>query len=180
MGRKYLNRRPTGLAIRGEPLLGVARGLLQERPLQFQHRNVRVKSWPNPCPTLGQLLASRILYKLLLGVQQYEITQARLCTQRCSKVGQLLVNSSPTPDPMGSCRGLTCSSPLATPDACRSPFTKMTEITKTTETTKMTKTTQTATNKELSAGFAEITETTTMTKTKQIQGANHGFPKPPV
>ena len=34
-----------------------------------------------------------------------------------------------------------------------------------------------ATNKELSAGFAEITE---MTKTTRIQGANHGFPKPRV
>ena len=28
-----------------EVCLGVARGLLQERPLQFQHGNVRVKSW---------------------------------------------------------------------------------------------------------------------------------------
>ena len=37
--------------------------------------------------------------------------------------------------------------------------------------------TQTATNKELSAGFAEIMETTEMTKTTGIQGANHGFPK---
>ena len=26
--------------------MGVGRGLLQERPLQFQHGNVRVKSWP--------------------------------------------------------------------------------------------------------------------------------------
>ena len=40
----------------------------------------------------------------------------RFCTQSCSKVGQLLFNSSPTPHPMGSCRGLPCSSPLATPD----------------------------------------------------------------
>ena len=46
--------------------------------------------------------------------------QARFCTQSCSKVGQLLVNSLPTPHPMGSCRGLPCSSPLATPDEC--PF----------------------------------------------------------
>ena len=56
-------------------------------------------------------------------------------------------------------------------------FTKTTEIT---ETTKTTKTAQTATNKELSAGFAEITETTKMAKTTEIQGANHGFPKPRV
>ena len=70
----------------------------------------------NPCPTLGQLLASRILYALLVGEKQYEIAQARFCTRSCSKVGQLLVNSSPTPHPMGSCRGLPCSSPLATPE----------------------------------------------------------------
>ena len=48
---------------------------------------------------------------------------------------------------------------------------------KTTAKTKMTKTTQTATNKELSAGLAEITETTEMTKTTGIRGAKHGFPK---
>ena len=34
--------------------MGVARGLLQERPLQFQHGNLRVKVG-SPCPTLGQL-----------------------------------------------------------------------------------------------------------------------------
>ena len=55
----------------------------------------------NPCPILGQLLASQILYKLLVGEnigrrKQYEIAQARFCTQSCSKVGQLLVNSLPT------------------------------------------------------------------------------------
>ena len=46
--------------------------------------------------------------------------------------------------------------------------------------TKTTKTTPTATNKELSAGFAEITETTELTKTTGIQGANRRFPKPRV
>ena len=70
----------------------------------------------NRCPTLGQLLASRILYALLGGEKQYEIAQARFCTQSCSNVGQLLVNSLPTPHPMGSCKGLPCNSPLATPD----------------------------------------------------------------
>ena len=59
----------------------------------------------NPCPTLGQLLASRILYALLVGETQYEIARARFCTQSCSKVGQILVNSSPTPHPLGSCIG---------------------------------------------------------------------------
>ena len=50
--------------------------------------------------------------------------QARFCTQSCSKVGQLLVNSLPTSHPMGSCRGLPCSSPLATPErfATRCPL----------------------------------------------------------
>ena len=46
------------------------------------------------------------------------------------------------------------------------------------ETTKTAKTAQTATNKELSAGFAEITETTDMMKTTGIRRANHGYPKP--
>ena len=69
----------------------------------------------HPYPTLGQLPTSRILYGLLVGEKQYEIARARFCTQSRSKVVQLLVNSSPTPHPMGSCRGLPCSSPLATP-----------------------------------------------------------------
>ena len=43
--------------------------------------------------------------------KQYEIAQTRFCTQSCSKVGQLLVNSSSTPRPMASCRGLPCNSP---------------------------------------------------------------------
>ena len=47
-----------------------------------------------------------------------------------------------------------------------------------TKTMKMMKTTQAARNKELSAGFAEIIKTTEMTKSTEIQGANHGFPKP--
>ena len=77
----------------------------------------------NRCPTLGQLLASRILYALLVGEKQYKIAKARFCTQSCSKVGQLLVNSSPTPHLMGSCRGLPCSSPLATPEVGGAPST---------------------------------------------------------
>ena len=59
----------------------------------------------NPCPIA-----------LLVAEKQHEIPRARLCTQSCSKVSQLLVNSSPTPHPMGSCRGLRCSCPLAAPD----------------------------------------------------------------
>ena len=70
----------------------------------------------SPCPSLGQLLASRILYALLVGEKQRELAKARFCAQSCSKVGQLLVNSLPTPHPMGNCKGLPCSGPLATPD----------------------------------------------------------------
>ena len=71
----------------------------------------------NPYPTLGQHLASRILYALLVAERQHEIATARFCTQSCSQVGQLLVNSSPTPHPTRSCKGLPCNSPLATPDS---------------------------------------------------------------
>ena len=51
-----------------------------------------------------------------IGEKQYEIARARFCTQSCLEVGQLLVNSSQTPHPMGSCTGLLCNSPLATPE----------------------------------------------------------------
>ena len=37
----------------------------------------------NPCLTLGQLLASRILYALLVGERQHEIARPRFCTQSC-------------------------------------------------------------------------------------------------
>ena len=73
----------------------------------------------NPCRTLGQLLASRILYALLVGEKQHEIARETFCTKSCSEVGQLLANSSPTPHRMGSCRALPCGSPLATPDSKR-------------------------------------------------------------
>ena len=90
--------------------------LPRERPLQFEHGNFSVSTVGNPCATVGQLPARRILYALLVGEKQYEIATARFCTQSCLKVSQLLVNSSATPHPMGSCRGLPCSSPLATPE----------------------------------------------------------------
>ena len=96
-------------------MLGVARGLLQERPLQF-NTEMFVSKVGNPCPRLGQLLACRILYALLAGEKQYEIAKARFCSQSCSKVCQLLANSSTTPHPKGSCRHPPCSSPVATPD----------------------------------------------------------------
>ena len=80
------------------PRLGVARGPLQERPLQFRHGNVRVKSWQpmsNSWSTSGQpdfvrALArrktvrnhpSKILYTELL--------------KSSPTLGQLLANSPP-------------------------------------------------------------------------------------
>ena len=90
--------------------LGVSTGLLQERLLQFQHENVPVKSWLNSWSTSSQPDFVCALDK----EKQYEIARARLCTQSCSKVGQL-VNSAPTPRPLRTCRGLPCSSPLSTP-----------------------------------------------------------------
>ena len=76
--------------------LGVASGLLQERPVPFQHGNIGVKSWqPMSTSWSTQLLASRILYALLVGEKQREIGRARLWTQSCSKVGQLLLRSLP-------------------------------------------------------------------------------------
>ena len=59
----------------------------------------------------------RTLGLLLAGEKQHEIVKARFCTQSCSKVGQILVSSSPTPHPMRSCRGLPYNSPLATADS---------------------------------------------------------------
>ena len=69
-------------------LLGVAKGLLQERPLQLQHGDVHVKVG-NPCPTLGQLLANRILYALLVREKQHEIAGQDFV----HRVAQKLVNS---------------------------------------------------------------------------------------
>ena len=109
-----------GISLRTN-FLGVARGPLQERSLQFQ-TEMSASKVGNPCPTLGQLLARRILYVLLVGEKQHEIARARFCTQSCSKVGQLLVNSSPTPHTMRSCRGLPCNSPLATPEVLRGVY----------------------------------------------------------
>ena len=71
----------------------------------------------NPCPALGQLPASRILYALVVGKNSTK-SPAQDFVHR---VAQKLVNpwSIPRqlpPHPMGSCRDLLCSSPLATPD----------------------------------------------------------------
>ena len=70
--------------------LGIARGLLQERPLQFQHGNVRVKSW-QPMSKSWSISSQPDFVRALGGRKQHEIAQAVFCTQSCSKVGQLLV-----------------------------------------------------------------------------------------
>ena len=54
----------------------------------------------NPCPTLGQVLASRILHTLLIADSMKLPGQDLV-----HRVAQLLVNSSPIPLPMGSCKG---------------------------------------------------------------------------
>ena len=105
------NFKRTGCVIFGRCQRTTAR----ETPCNFNTEK-KVSRVGSPCPPLGQLLASRILYALLVEEKQYEMARARFYTQSCSKVGQLLVNSSPTPHSMGSCRGLPCSSPLATPE----------------------------------------------------------------
>ena len=72
--------------------LGVSRGLLQERPLQFQHGLFRVKSW-QPMSNSWSTSSQPDFVRALVGEKQHEITSARFCTQSCSKVGQLLANS---------------------------------------------------------------------------------------
>ena len=77
-------------------LLGVAslaEKLCKKDPCNFNTEMFGFKVG-NPCPTLRQLLASWILYVLLVGEKRYEISRQDLDSQSCSKVGQLLVNSS--------------------------------------------------------------------------------------
>ena len=77
--------------------LGVARGPTARKTLQLgptlSTRKCSCQKLANRCPTLGQLLASRILYALLVGEKQYEIARARFCTQSCSKVGHLVARA---------------------------------------------------------------------------------------
>ena len=81
------------LATPPAPYIGCCQRTTARKTPAISTRKCSCQKLTNPCPTLGQLLASRILYKLLLGEKQYEIAQARFCTQSCSKVGQLLVDS---------------------------------------------------------------------------------------
>ena len=60
---------------RGRPLKNSMRTTARKTPA-ISTRKCSCQKLANPCPTLGQLLASRILYKLLLGEKQYEIAQA--------------------------------------------------------------------------------------------------------
>ena len=78
-------------------ILAVARGPLQERPLQFQHGNVRVKSW-QPMSN-SRSTSSQPDFVRALGRRK---TAQNRQGKSCSEVGQgqLLVNSSPSPHPM--------------------------------------------------------------------------------
>ena len=81
--------------VAAEVTLGVARGLLQERPLQFQRGNVPVKSWPT---VVSWSTSSQPDFVGAFGRRKtVRNRKARFCTQSCSKAGQLLVNSSRTP-----------------------------------------------------------------------------------
>ena len=98
--------------------LGVARRLLQERPLQFQNGNVRVKSWQPMSnswstfsqPDFVQALARRKTVREIASWQDFVHRVAQKLANSWSTPRQLLVN------PLGSCRGLPCNSPLATPE----------------------------------------------------------------
>ena len=75
----------------------------------------------NPCPTLGARSTSRqpvFWYALLVGEKQHENRQGKTLYTEALKTWSTLGHSSPTPHPMGSCSGLPCNSPLATPKAC--------------------------------------------------------------
>ena len=71
-----------------------------------------------PCPTLGQLVACRILYAHLVGEKQHEIARAILLYKELlkswSSLGQFLANF-PFPWEI-VLQTLTYSSPLATPN----------------------------------------------------------------
>ena len=96
-------------------VLGVARGPLQERPLQCQHGNVRVKSWQPMSNSRSTSRGSNIV--CALGRRKNAKSPGQdFRTKSYSIVGQLLVGSSPTPHPTGSCRSLPCSGLLATPE----------------------------------------------------------------
>ena len=64
-------------------------------------------SWVgNPCQTIYWSASSEpdFVLSFSVGEKQHEIARARLCTQSCLKVGQLLVTSSPTPHPIVLCQ----------------------------------------------------------------------------
>ena len=64
-------------------------------PCKF-NTEVFVSEVGNPCPTLGQLLASQILYALVVGDKQHEIARQDSYTELLkswSTLGQFLANS---------------------------------------------------------------------------------------
>ena len=69
--------------------LGVARRLLQERPLQLQHGNVRVKSW-RPMSSNSWSISSQPDFVRAPGIRKtVRNRQSNIYIQSCSKVGQL-------------------------------------------------------------------------------------------
>ena len=68
-------------AASGSCYLAVARGLLQERPLQFQHGNIRVKSWQPMSNSWSTSSQPDLVRALGRGEKkQHEIATARFCT----------------------------------------------------------------------------------------------------
>ena len=86
--------------------LGVARGLLQERPLQFQHGNVRVKSW-QPMSNSWSTSCQPDLYTLLLGRKTARNRQGKFLytelLKSWSTLGQFPTNSPSHGKLQGSC-----------------------------------------------------------------------------
>ena len=77
----------------------------------------------NPCPTLGELLASRILYALLVE-EPVRNHQVKILYTELLKSWSTLGQSAPTLQPMGNCKDLPYSSPLAIPEVVNWGFPK--------------------------------------------------------
>ena len=103
----------------GRRTLGVARGPLQETPLQFQHGNVRIKSWPTVVQQDWSTSSQPDFVHACGRRERVRNRQGKTLYTELLKswptLGQLLANSPPH----GKLRGLPCNSPLATPEYYR-------------------------------------------------------------